>query len=410
MKTPFHQVKTTLLLPILSFTFGAQAAPMPDTDWRSLQTVFGAESISRNIYEFDLQGLHHGESSKILWSDDYWAFNKGSIAKRYLDPHFPNSKSWKKNFEYIQSRPVSQVDLETLSPAEKYDLLMGDPSLGLTQFNWALGRKYYEKMQDVPAWMGIDHGWAAASIATPNPVRSVTLMSPEGKMITFTPSDIKALASALWANAQTETRFFGSRCNLDVCQDNDPNPATFHLLLTEKLGKLHESCVMDVVGDFEVWNLPVQSFNLRYWNVETGQYVTSLENAKSLAKDGNDHSPKAKWIVGIENVLTFANETFPSAAVQAKPTTRTLRYRYDLEIDENGVILGGQWHQDLHVDFMWFYQDTSLPLTAQDRKLNAQDLGKDNRIPPQWTKAAQSQSQKGSPLALVVQRLIELSQ
>jgi len=49
----------------------------------------------------------------------------------------------------------------------------------------------------VETWMGICHGWAPASYMLARPRRTLSLKSPDGVLIRFFPSDVKALASLL---------------------------------------------------------------------------------------------------------------------------------------------------------------------------------------------------------------------
>src|SRR5690606_11050922 len=133
------------------------------------------------------------------------------------------------------------------SPAEKYDLLVGDSSMSLTKYSWGRGRPYYERYGVVPSWMGICHGWSAAThMKAKIPYGSIVLKTANGNSIRFYQSDVKALVSLLWANASLPTRFLGNRCNKkpprdgtgrttdDKCRDN--NAASFYLSITNQLG------------------------------------------------------------------------------------------------------------------------------------------------------------------------------
>ena len=52
-----------------------------------------------------------------------------------------------------------------LSPAEKYDLLVGDANYGLTKQMWNAGKGYHDRYGSVESWMGYCHGWAPAAYA-----------------------------------------------------------------------------------------------------------------------------------------------------------------------------------------------------------------------------------------------------
>ena len=72
----------------------------------------------------DMHSIRSAALTESAWSDDYWAIYAGVTAKRYSDPSFPSSEDWKVLTDYVRTKqPVSADDL---SPAEKYDLLVGD--------------------------------------------------------------------------------------------------------------------------------------------------------------------------------------------------------------------------------------------------------------------------------------------
>jgi hypothetical protein len=75
------------------------------------------------------------------WSDDYWALYAGSIAKRYADPALPSGSDWKVITDYIRTKQPANTD--NLSPAEKYDLLVGDANKTMTKFNLDTEKDYF---------------------------------------------------------------------------------------------------------------------------------------------------------------------------------------------------------------------------------------------------------------------------
>ncbi|MCK5810403.1 MAG: hypothetical protein KAH00_04900, partial [Cocleimonas sp.] len=150
------------------------------------------------------------------WSDDYWALYQGILGNRYSDLNNPSSRNWRENKDYIDSHPASAIlqsgsaaRINALSPSEKYDAIIGDSSGALTQAMWAEGEYYYDNFGEVEAWMGICHGWAPAAYMLARPTNAVTLSTPDDIPITFYPSDIKSLATLLWANINTPSRFIG---------------------------------------------------------------------------------------------------------------------------------------------------------------------------------------------------------
>ncbi|MCI5191078.1 MAG: hypothetical protein D3905_15085, partial [Candidatus Electrothrix sp. AS4_5] len=166
-------------------------------------------------------GLMRARLPEQPWSDDYWAIYLGMLGKRYADYRFPQSQNWKVNYDYIQNNPAMQIlasgdsdAINRLSPSEKYDILVGDQKMTLTKRMWEEGRRFYSRNGKVEPWMGLCHGWAPAAYMLPRPSNSTTVLAADGKTyITFYPSDIKALATLLWAKIRTPSRFIGGRCS-----------------------------------------------------------------------------------------------------------------------------------------------------------------------------------------------------
>src|SRR5690606_28832577 len=64
-------------------------------------------------------------------------------------------------------------------------------------------------------WEGICHGWATAAGIVPRPIHTVDIRLPSGKNLRFYPSDLKGLASLLWANSLVQdTKFVDDEGNV----------------------------------------------------------------------------------------------------------------------------------------------------------------------------------------------------
>src|SRR5262249_49490724 len=132
----------------------------------------------------DSAGLRKAALAITPWSGDYWSFQSGCLGRRYADPHFPKAEDWKKAHDYVLAHPPSQIiaagdlhAIDRLSPAEKYDLLTGDPAGALTAAMWEKGERYYRASGKVETWMGICEGWAQASFMVPRPRRRIQVMA-----------------------------------------------------------------------------------------------------------------------------------------------------------------------------------------------------------------------------------------
>jgi hypothetical protein len=366
------------------------------------------------------------------WSDDYWPLYAGVLAKRYADPKFPGGLGWKRKTDYILKNLGSAGDLNQLSPAEKYDLLVGDGDWTMTKAMIDEGRRYWEETKKVETWMGICHGWAPAAYMLPRPKNAVQVTAADGKtQLTFFPSDIKALSSSLWAHTNVPTRFMGGRCNVKKPKEdengrvldetcNDTNPGAWHLTVVNQIGVAKRSFVMDATYDMEVWNQPIYSYSYTYFNPQTLETTDRLSSARIALTDYKRdkfktyRAPETKFVVGVSMNVTYSVEVEPSHALTDSPQNdglNTVNYMYDLELNADGEIIGGEWYTNLHPDFLWTPEKGEEALSIGDTFLDSQnDRSKWNgtdTVPALWQKAATRASQEGQPLARIVKGLLE---
>ena len=399
------------------------------------------------VDDFQFNHLQAMEDANLLkaslaenpWSDDYWAIYQGILGNRYSDPHYPSSSSWKENKDYIDSNTAKEIlqsgsaaRINALSPSEKYDAIIGDVTGSLTKAMWAEGQSYYDRFGKVETWMGICHGWAPAAYMLDRPTNAITLTTPDGRTpIDFYPSDIKALATLLWANTRTPSRFIGGRCN-DKNPDTDPdngrnlsdecfdtNPGSWHMAVVNQIGVSKRSLVIDATYDYEVWNQPALSYEYTYVNLKTKQVTNNLTEA-IINLDDYDNDPfsryrshRAQQIVGVAMDFDYMVETSPTADntdAPSKDAIHTARYLYDLEIDAEGKIIGGEWRTNIHPDFLWTPIPEGRAITAFEDQANGTWLKTNKPLPDSWQLAAiQASSQQSAPLAKIVEQLITFS-
>ena len=380
----------------------------------------------RTLEQMEEAQLQSSTLKESPWSDDYWPIYTGVIAKRYADPGFPASKVWDKNRDYIFSNSSSA---DQLSPAEKYDLLVGDHQWTMTNVMVNLGAKYGGG--EVERWMGICHGWAPASYMLPRPTHSIDLISVDGYKIRFYPSDIKALATALWANLSPPTRFIGGRCKAkEPAEDSngrilspecfDTNPGTWHLSVVNQIGVSKRSFILDATYDYEVWNQPVLSYEYSYFNPQLFKKVNTLQeaivpiNKFTQDKFSKYRSSSAAYIVGVAMKLVYIKEVSPSHTspdLADYDKRIAVDYLYDLELDKHHQIIGGEWYNREHPDFLWTPSQRTRAWTVHDKELSRHpgSWNGSDRLPSHWRSAAISASQEGLPLASIVEALIVLS-
>ena len=407
------------------------AAPQANDLPQNLVDQFSVQTLD----QIEQAGLQSSQLPEQPWSDYYWAMFEGGITNRYTDPQYPHSKIWRNNENYLLQHSCS---VDQLSPAEKYDLLVGDPHQTLTQSILADSRRYVRADGTIETWMGICHGWAPASFMMKRPVHQIDVLAADGHTrIPFFPSDIKALASMLWASTSPPSRFIGGRCKNPNPPQNevgrilsqdcfDTNPASWHLSVVNQIGVAQRSLIMDASFDYEVWNQPIYAYSYSYFNPLTRKAVATLAEA-TVRKESYRPSdpfaayrhPQAAWMVGIAMKLIYTGETLPKKTSKDSPELDRLlavRYLYDLELDAQHRILGGEWYTNQHPDFLWLPPADTQPLSEGDKLLQQRDPQPtltwqplNEAIPPAWAQAAQTASRAHQPLAKVVETLIQHS-
>lgn len=427
--TPLKKFPTKKYAKRISRNF-QKSAPFSNDNVRRL---FPYDHIEKNLVRIDKLNIYNAQVKTSPWSDDYWPIYKGVAAARYAVADFNSIYNWNEAFNYVERLPYhsseSDAFIDNLSPAEKFDLLLGKDFL-LTQKMWETGKKYFDRSGSVEKWMGICHGWAPASIMTARPKHAIEVKAYDGRMIRFYPSDLKALSSLLWANAKYESFFIGGRCNTSTpsrddsgrieqreCRDN--NAATFFMAVTHGLGVKKESFVIDATYDYEVWNQPLKSYEFSYFNPLNQRVGRNLNQAIVKASDFKDdpfkhyRHPKTQYIIGVQMELEYVVESSPSHLnydSEKLDLSNSAQYSFDLELDHNFNIIGGEWYHDQHPDFLWRPKRNTQALSQFDLYLMSEPKW-DGSSPLNYKvrNLAKRSALKGIPLAFIVNSLIKKS-
>lgn len=141
----------------------------------------------------------------------------------------------------------------------------------------------------IPSWWGICHGWAPYAFSEPAATRPVTKNG-----VTFYPGDLTALMSFVYGE-ELPTKFLSSRCNREgdkVGRDNtgrirddaaecrDMNPGTLFIVASNFLGLQQRGFVEDRTFDLQVWNQPVQGYDVTN---ATGGKLKEITKAEAVA-------------------------------------------------------------------------------------------------------------------------------
>ena len=270
------------------------------------------------------------------WANDYWPHKKGLINKRW-------NTEGQKGFDTVspsreQALKMTQNDLAALAPSEKFDLLNG-------LYNYPLKSEVASRAKDNdPLWWGICNGWAPASINHNEPTPK-TLTNKDGLHIPFGSSDIKALVSYYYAyhHKVPTTNQMGRRCMTGIgpgCS-NDLNAGAFHLVLTNKLGLDNTSFVADIEKGRQVWNHAAISYNSTVVSVKP-----ESKNSRGVAKNVRVKT-SVTYVLEIKN-----NSWYPTNGTEDH-VNKTKNYEYNLELDAQDRIIGGDWISSDRPDFIW---------------------------------------------------------
>lgn len=308
-----------------------------------------------------------------------------------------------KRYFFSVSRPdskakalrMSREEIAQLSPAEKYDLYVGDYSLSLTrdQLSSASPMDAY--------WEGVCHGWSTAAIEFHEP-KPISMRNKDGIVIDFGASDLKALLSYYhhairnnWrAMGYMQTRGVGQTCQTAFPKESwyigrdgkeyykeivgdkivvkkvpedcvDTNAGAFHVVMANQLGvvdlghrqiRMNESFIAEVVRDKEIWNQPVNGFKTE---IIEDSYAPRFNATEGTVRQVR---VKTRFLYANDGGRMFWPQNDPEEEFYAwwEPTNGTSNYReahkdfeYYVDIDRAGNVIGGQWLSYERPDFIY---------------------------------------------------------
>jgi len=411
--------------------------------------AFPGFGIKNPIFNLKKLGpINRGAIKKKLWSDDYWPIYTGGLAYRYaepgfwIDPNKPKPTDWQIPGNHILKKfPAAKFIrsglTNSLSPAEKYDLLVGDVNSPNAKKNpgYSLTRAHLKDLTSkTQNWEGACDGWSFAAINEPAPVKAVKVKNRAGQPITFYPSDIRALLTLLYSDydvysfgqlckekkprVQGESARSSGRVINDHCRGL--NPGIFHTVLVNQVGIGKRSLVVDSDYSAEVWNVPVVSYEAEYYNPMTMKPSRDAFAARvartTYTTDPNwyyRHPKRVAYIVGVNLKIKYQVENFPIARERIPAGHE--RYfddvlSYDLELDAQGNIIGGEWtghSQTNHPDIISYVSTRDLFRSQFDSQIRGNNLPEILRsIKPEFVSKTSSNKR---PLFKVVKALARMS-
>jgi hypothetical protein len=343
------------------------------------------------------QRLSPSEKYDLLLGNGQFEFTRAILADiEFRAGHLKKSK---------MNDGTERADMEQFEGVNNNEHFL-DVQSSYARFDDDVLYRYWKRRPDsISYWFGICDGWSPASIYLPRPVRPVTVTGRLGHRITFFPDDLKALGSYLFARTNNDHmntmnyRFAGRPCAEwgDPVVDregyvkdfrcNDVDAGLFHLALLNRIGLDRMGFMIDIDNNHKINNHPVGSYELRYFNLANGR-EGSLEASvvpRIAVEDGfaRRRHPQAVALVGVKARVTYRyyqwtennrDLTFDSPGLDR---VRSEEYTYDLELDREGAVLGGEWgnryDEDVEEsvlyakqpDFLWMAAPDALPYSEQ---------------------------------------------
>lgn len=360
------------ILALLSLSAMATGAFAAKWDRQNKPDYFNAIAKNKMVYTFaDLPLKAELQDHRFGWSESFWPSRRGGIAYRWNHPDPQPFKYTLHTKEEIKA--MSETELSQLSPAELYDIAMGD-------YNYTLTKKVLSTYKPTDLWWeGICHGWAQAASNYAEPQKTV-VTNNDGIKVPFGSSDVKALLAMHDSyNAKGIYVRVGARCKVngkvkgeeseadgnigvpskrdsEKAECADVNAGAFHIVLASMIGINSHGFVADVDRYNDVWNQPVTSYE--------STIVGDVTPTPKELKKGIDRKIHIKTKMVYAEELQFYK---PEAAangelnfVSKEPVTGTPAqaflhkdYEYIIELDNSGKIIGGEWISETRPDMIW---------------------------------------------------------
>ena len=301
-------------------------------NWRNDPSRFEADLI----YQWD-ELPESGEIALTPWTDTYWPNYRDSINDRWqgMDTLSPAEKwdkavhGWEPDDEFMDLQPY---DVRTCQWDDAYYDELG-PTASWVHVNKGNQRAIQnddgescatgtDRFGGIETWWGLCHAWAPASIMEDEPLEPV-----EYNGVQFDVSDIKALLTMEYD--KVHSHFIGSRCNRVLSEEtseriglpvierdetgrvvNDEcrnvNAGTFHVIVTNFIGLMERSIIMDKDFEYEVWNQPITGYRLTSQEEIDLERVQEMLNIEPEAINAYPETEEEKSaVVLMANYLTF---------------------------------------------------------------------------------------------------------
>ncbi|MBU6153302.1 MAG: hypothetical protein KGP28_03270 [Bdellovibrionales bacterium] len=171
----------------------------------------------------------------------------------------------------------------------------------------------------------------------------------------------------------------------------DVNAGAFHIVIGNQLGLNREGFLIDKTRDVEVWNQPVFRYDsqvLEWSGPEAGASPGTARMVRVKTRlffaDDTDYGwafwfPTLPALFGLQSPFLSEYDRYQKFLIREGDQTEPgnypegildyADYEYKLDLDRDGVILGGEWITFDRPDFLWLFRKTGF--TGDYAKLNS---------------------------------------
>ena len=357
-----------------------------------------ADFVNKNL-KYQIEALpKSGEAANKPWPASYWPTYMDSSNHRWrgadelspLEKYDVAYNGWDAS-EVSSLRPFDPNNCEAGFDGEYYEKL--GPAAGWMSNNKGNkpSRELYttegvncDEENPVETWWGLCHAWAPAANIEKEPIYPVTV---DG--VTFYPADIKALILTVYdANKSV---ILGGRCNTKeverddngrIIDDNcrDTNAGAFYVSLANLIGIYGLSFQEDRTYNYEVWNQPILSYEVTQFEEIPEARAIELLVADPTTVDSYPYNADAKKFAEVFLTVEYITESHQEERALIPELARYTRrdnYKFILEMDAAGNVIGGEWLQGRanhtawgvseQPDFLWI---TTGPSTGSFSRSN----------------------------------------
>lgn len=150
---------------------------------------------------------------------------------------------------------------------------------------------------------------------------------------------------------------------IDECED--VNAGTFHLIISNWIGKRRQTIIFDKEAFNQVWNYPLYGYKSRIEQLSKQQAIKRIN--PGLQSNIYPFNPQATKFYYVKTTLSYT-DVHNNGEFVNKHNPASLVLEYVLEIDAFGDIIGGEWlgtSRNFHPDFLWISLEPKKSVTLE---------------------------------------------